>query len=232
MKARLKRRFEMFGRLQTFSEVHGADFDPSSIASKEFANITQINNQLTAAGAGQHPGRDTAKAILLERIYRDVQKILRTAEAIALEEPGFADPFHPERPASEKPVLAAQKILKLLWVKAEDDDATKAVKAALVAKFVAHELEADFVTHLKGDVDTVGKDKDEHEISREEGVGDTAEIDLLVEKGMKSAQTLDAIMHNKYDANPQVLAEWRTARHVEADPRHKKNEPPTPPPAP
>lgn len=231
MNDREDRRFDMFGRLKTFRDAHAADITDGSIAKKEFDNINAIVDKIVGARAGQHPGRDAAKAVLLDALHNDITKILRTAAAIDIDEPGFARQFHPPLPPSERPLLAAEKILEVLWVKPDDTADVKAAKDAIAAKFVAHEMAADFVTLFKGDVERLTKDGAESELLREGSVGDTKEIEVLIESGMKSARKLDAIMHNKYDGNPQVLAEWRTARHVEADPKRKKTEPPTPPPA-
>lgn len=232
MQSRELRRFSMLGRLRTFRDVHGAVFIDGSIAKKEFDNIDAIVESITQARAGQHPGKDMAKAVLLDRIYHDMQKILRTAEAIAIDEPGFADQFHPPVDLSEQPLRAAEKVLEILWVKPTDNDDTKAEKEAKIAKFVAHEMAADFVAHLKGDVSAYLKEHEEREMLREGSVGDTKEIEVLIQSGMKSARKLDAMVLNKFDDNPQVIAEWHTARHVEKDPKHKKDEPPTPPPTP
>jgi hypothetical protein len=48
---------------------------------------------------------------------------------------------------------------------------------------------------------------------------------------VKTVNTLDAIMHNKYGTQPEKLAVWMSASHVERDPK-RSNPQPTPTPTP
>ena len=56
------------------------------------------------------------------------------------------------------------------------------------------------------------------------GVEDTAAIDRLVGEGTKEGNYLDAIFHIKYAHNPDKLAGWLTAYHLERAPKHAKKE--------
>jgi hypothetical protein len=57
-------------------------------------------------------------------------------------------------------------------------------------------------------------------------------IDTLIGQGNKCVVTLDAIAHNKYASNPEKMAAWLTASHLERDAQRGKQPPPAPPPAP
>jgi hypothetical protein len=50
-------------------------------------------------------------------------------------------------------------------------------------------------------------------------------IGSLIAQGMKALTTLDAIMHNKYGSNPDKLAAWFTASHIERDAKRGKSQP-------
>jgi hypothetical protein len=103
-----------------------------------------------------------------------------------------------------------------------------AAQPADAAKFVAHEMNANFVTNLQSDHDAIIAANKQLEKDREGGVGSTASITPLIQQGTQLVTTLNAIMHNKYQSQPDKLAERMSASHVERDPQRAG---PTPPPA-
>lgn len=118
-----------------------------------------------------------------------------------------------------------------------DSNAVKTAKTALVAKFVTHEMNASFVTSLQADRSAITTEQSNLESDSEDRVGNTAVISPLIKQGIKAINTLDAIMHNKYGSNPDKLAAWTSASHIERDPKkvNKKtsgNPAPAPPGAP
>ena len=162
-----------------------------------------------------------------------MQNLTRTAAAIAQDEPGFADAFRPPNNSNEAALTTtADKFLLQLAVQPGDTAAAKTAKAALVAKFVAHEMSAGFVAHLQSDRDAVTADNAQHEKDRESGVGSTAAVSPLIQTGMKAVTTLDAVMHNKYSSQPDKMAAWLTASHIERDAQRGPTPPVTPPPVP
>ena len=153
-----------------------------------------------------------------------MQNLTRTAAAIAQDEPGFADAFRPPNNSNEAALTTtADKFLLQLAVQPGDTAAAKTAKAALVAKFVAH---------LQSDRTAVTADNAQNEKDRESGVGNTAVISPLIQQGMKAVTTLDAVMHNKYSSQPDKMAAWLTASHIERDAQRGPTPPVTPPPVP
>jgi hypothetical protein len=226
MDGRETRRYDAFKRVDTFGQDNAADFAAGSTAQTNFTIIGQVIAGLDTAKAGQKPGRNTSKEALLDAIRLDIQNITRTASAIALTEAGFADSFRPPANGNEGALLTtADKFLQQLAVQPADSPATQTAKAALVAKFVAHEMDANFVTNLQADRKAVADAQGEQESKREVGVGNTATIGSLISQGMKAMTTLDAIMHNKYGSNPDKLAAWFAASHIERDPKRGKSQP-------
>jgi hypothetical protein len=59
----------------------------------------------------------------------------------------------------------------------------------------------------------------------------TAQIASLVRDGRKQRNYLDAIFRTVYANNPQKLAAWVSASHVEHGPQHSDSPAPTPTPA-
>ena len=104
------------------------------------------------------------------------------------------------------------------------------MKTALIAKFIAHELPADFVTDLAADRQAIDDAKDSTASDDNEGTASTAEaaegnkggwrvgkpaVGRLIKAGMREVNYLDAIVHNKYASNPDKLRAWDCASHVE-----------------
>lgn len=130
-------------------------------------------------------------------------------------------------------LTTADNILGKLAVAPSDNAATQAAKAALVAKFVAHELPADFVQDLQDDRGAIDGAQDDIEGDEEEGVASTAAVGRLIKDGMKEVNYLDAIMHNKYSRDPDKLRAWQSASHIERAPQREKKTPaPSPTPKP
>jgi hypothetical protein len=228
MDKRETRRYDAFQRVKTFGTDSTADFAPGSKALTYFGIINTVIAGLDIAKASQKPGRNTSKEVLLDAVRLDILNITRTASGIALEEPGFADNFRPPVNANDGTLTTvADKFLLQLAPQPGDTPATLAAKTALVAKFVAHEMNANFVTILQTDRTAITTGDKQQETIREGGVGSTATIGQLIAQGMKALTLLDAIMHNKYGSNPAKMAAWLTAAHIE-----RAAQPPETPPAP
>ena len=230
MNVRDKRRYDVFKRVQTFGVVNAADFAKGSLALANFAAIDQVITGLDEAKAGQVGNANTSMETLLNAVKLDLHNIARTAAAIDQTEPGFADSFGP--PSAYNPgalLTAADAFLLQLAVQPGDSAAVKTAKAALVAKFAAHEMNASFVTVLQNDRQAITDEQSAMESDSEDRVGNTANISPLIQQGMAAVNTLDAIMHNKYGSTPDTMAAWATASHVERAAQSSKVKPPAPP---
>ena len=84
-------------------------------------------------------------------------------------------------------------------------------KPGVAAKFIAHELPAEFVTHLVDDRQAIVDAQDVQEGGDTSGVASTAAVGRLIRAGVKEVTYLDAIMWNKYTRNPDKLRAWRSA---------------------
>jgi hypothetical protein len=230
MNARDKRRYDAFKRIQTFGDTNTADFAAGSVAQTNFSTIDQVIAGLDTAKAGQMDNADTSKDTLYDAVRLDIQSITRTAAAIDQEEPGFADTFRPPKAYNPAALLTTTDAFLLqLAVQPTDSAAIKTAKSALVAKFIAHEMNANFVTNLQTDRQAIADEEKNMENDSEDRVGNTAVISPLIRQGMKALNTLDAIMHNKYSAQADKMAAWTSASHIERDPQRNNPQPaPTP----
>jgi hypothetical protein len=231
------RRFDSLDRVNTFRTTIAAEVLPHTVAAKNFDVISEVVNQLRPARTNRTRSANTSKEVLVQALQLDLQNITRTAIAIALEQPGFADTFRPPANSNEGAITAtADAFLAQLAPQTGDSPATLAAKTALVAKFTEHDLNANFVTNLQNDRAAITAENARLETRREDSVGDNALVGPALKRGTDAVKVLDAIMHNRYGSQPDKLAAWLTASHVERDPQREKKKtptptPPTPPPA-
>ena len=223
MNERERRRYDAFGRSQTFCTNNADDFAEGSKALACSASLASITTKLDTEKARQASASPTAKEVLLDALRLDIQNITRTARALDQDEPGFAAQFRPPETSGQGALLTAtDAILARLKVQPDDDAATKKAKAALAARFVAHELPEDFVQNLADDRAAIDAAQDAMEDADNDGVESTAAIGKLIKDGMKELTTLDAIMHNKYARVPEKLRTWQSASHIERAPQREK----------
>ena len=224
MNDRENRRYQQFGRVETFCRDHLGDFLPDGKAPACLHRLGQIITGLDAAKATQAAGGSTAKEVLLDGLRLDVQNVTRTARAIDLDESGFAAAFPPPATAGQGALLtAADAILARLHPQPGDDAATQKVKTALVSKFLAFELPKDFAQHLADDRVAIASAQDAVESQDQDGVESTAVIGKLIRDGIKEVTQVDAIMNNKYARVPETLRAWQSASHLERAPQREKN---------
>jgi hypothetical protein len=211
MNDRETRRYDMFGRVQTFGLDHTADFMAGSKAKGHFTALAQIVRDLAVERAKQGGGRATAKEVLLDALRLDLRDITRTARAIDRAEPGFADKFR--APGSDNPravLTAATVILQELE------------KPGVPAKFIAYELPADFVRDLKDDLAAIAAADTAMASDDQEGVASTAGVGRLIKAGTAEVAHLDAIIRNKYARKAETLRAWESASHVVRAPKREK----------
>lgn len=217
MNDRETRRYDMFGRVLTFGQNNTADFAEGGEAKKHFASLAQTLKDLDTEKARQLGGGTTSKEVLFDALRLDLQNIARTARAIAQDSPGFADSFRPPESPSQTALLTTA-----------DACIAELNKPGVAAKFIAHEMPADFAQALADDRKAIDDAKDAAHGEDNENVQSTAAIGRLIKAGMKEVNYLDAIMHNKYARNPDKLRAWQSASHIERAPQREKKAAPAP----
>ena len=225
-------RYEKFGRVRDFTEANLTDVAGTD-AAQHLTNLKKDIKGLDAAKAGQAGGSATPATVLIDALRLDVQNVTRTAHALAQDDPTYTALFRPPEALNPRAVItAADAIIGNLIVDPDNDDApTKAAKTARLAKFNAKGLPAGFEQTLvddRGKIDTARTD--EHDANYE-GAENTAAIGRLVRDGMKECTYLDAIFHNVYVRNPDMLRGWMSASHLERAAQSAAAPAPTPPPA-
>ena len=80
MNDRETRRYDTFGRVQTFGTDNTADFAAGGEGQKRFGNVAQIIKDLDTEKAKQQGGGVTALEVRFDALRLDLQNITRTAE--------------------------------------------------------------------------------------------------------------------------------------------------------
>ena len=231
-----RRRADRVINVQTFGTENAADLPAGSRPTELFAELGTLLPDLIEARVGQL--RDpVAKQAIIDELIADFAAIARTARAIAHDHPDFsAAPYaRPEKITEVPTATHADALLALLEDNPKpvadggDTPAQKAAKAALRAKFIAYLIPADFVTDLRADRDALTARNTVKAADKLEGVENTSAIETLLAKAQTLIDRLDAAMRNLYARNPDKLAAWKSATHVE---RAAKKTPPPPAPAP
>lgn len=201
------RRSDRITRVLNFRLGNAADFPPTSKAASLFTELDTIPGQLTQAQVGQLRTPVT-KQTLLDALFTDFKDIARTARAIALDESGFPAAAYrfPADYAEATAATHAESLLKLL----EGSE-----NAALRAKFAAFEIAPDFVQDLRADLQAIHDINQGKNSDNLEGVENTSAIDTLLGTAQGIITRLDALIQNKYSRNPDKLAAWKSASHVQ-----------------
>ena len=222
MQIRIKRRYDKFTRETAFFDVNQDDFAPASPVRTHVGTLKQVVLDMDKAKVGQGGGTAIPKEILIDGVQLDLGLIRGLAIAFDLDEPGFLKRF-PLAENNETSILTtAATYLKELAITPTDTPAQITAKTALVARFVAHELPADFVEELQADLQSIqGKDT-EFDDANVEGVENTAALGRLSKQGMKESVYLNAIMRVKYKGNSDKLRGWESASHLERAPKKAK----------
>ena len=216
MEQRIIREGVSFDHSLVFANTNTADIPATSKGPTYVSNLTGIYSRLVNAGALQKPVSVAAQNALILALETKLDNMATIASACAADVPGFDDLF--PRPAHYTPgdvVRTANIYLAALVPTADDDATTVAAKTARVQVFVDHAMPATLVADLQSQLKGIGTVSGTQEKSRKQGVLSTEEINVLVRDGRKQRHYLDAIFRTVYANNPQKLAAWISASHVE-----------------
>ena len=214
-----RRRYEMFLRVRDYGKAHSDSFPPTSRGGELLTTLDAVVRELEEHGAAQISNASasrehtTSKSVAREALLDSLEAIHRTALAISLNVPGLDDKFRLPIGAGDQAVLTA---------------ARAAAKDALPikAEFTRRDMPETFLDDLASDIADFEKTISDRNKSIGQRVSATASIDDAIERGMKIAQELDAIVRNKMRNDRAAVTEWMSARHVERPTRRTKSSKP------
>lgn len=210
---------DAFIAMREFDTQNAGDYSRVPDAVGNFTVINEVIDAVEGYAATQTSGgRGRAverKAALIAVIRRQMKDISRTARALNFDDEGFRRLFRiPENNSDPKLLAAAREFAS---------EAT-----AHQADFLRLAMPANFIDDLNADITDFEQAVNQKANSQNTTAGATAGIDAEIERGMRSAVVLDAILQNVYRNNPMKLAEWTRARHIRRSTR-RTPQPPTQP---
>lgn len=217
MENSIRRKLDKFERQKDFFNEYAADFPDGSPGAEVAAiNAAVIREIYEIAGddlADDNISHQTTddKGGLLGEMMSLLRNMNRAANAFEEEIPGTNKMFRLPRNRSQKNLLASARTFL--------QDATPFKDA-----FFAYGLDADFLIVLQNyitQIEAAGRSGDS---SEEERAFSTAGLTDAASRGMKNSRRADAIVRIKFADEPQKLAAWTIASHLERAPKKKRDE--------
>jgi hypothetical protein len=219
MKSTIARVFDMLQRVhRCILENPIAPELPRASAAR--LEIIAIISALSVAAKNQVGGRQESTGGVQRRetcwraLRRYLAQINHTARTLEPEHPGIRPTFRLPRTRSYPALLAAARSII-------------AAATPLKSSFLACGLPKTFledVTTLLADFEAATTQKLGGKITQ---VASTAELKEQAARGILAATKLDACMRNHFRHNPEVLAAWKHARHIERTPSRSSATPST-----
>ena len=222
MDKKIIRLLEMFIRVHQFGVAHSTSFPNDSRGKELFGLLAAVISEMQGHASAQESGksavkeRTTLKQLSLERLRDYVETTSRTARAISLTIPGFADRFPLPKHLTEQECLATANSF-LGRVESDEDE------------FLKRGLPADFFEKFRDEIIVFGQLLDGQAQKIGDRVAARAAISEAAERGRKLLRELDVVVPNAFVDNPAARAEWESASHIERAPRHAAAKPPAPP---
>lgn len=199
------RRYAMLGRIRDFGQAHRDLFPASSVGGQAFATVAaavaELGEHAVAKLSSVREGfraKAEARLALIDRL----EAIARTARAIAVDRPGFDDPFRLPRQQSNEALVTIARVF------IQDAEATK-------DQFVAHGLAETFVADLQKRLETFEQTARDCDTGRNARVVAHAGIERALLAGLAAVRKLDVIVANQLQHDSTALAVWEVERRLE-----------------
>jgi hypothetical protein len=210
---------DMFINMREFDVRNAADYAALPNAEANFAvvraAIAALENYEAKQTSGVRGQAVEQKSSIIAAIRRKMKEIARNARALNINDDGFRRLFSiPDNNSDQKLLAAAREFVTQATI--------------YKAEFLRLGMLAGFIDDLNDDIEDFEQALNRKAGAQSTGVGATAGIDAEIERGMKAATILDAMMQNVYRDNPVKLGEWTQARHVKRSPQRKSKQNPQP----
>lgn len=223
MEDRIRRLYEMFLRVLSFMNSNAADFAGIPFVTDTVAAIQAETDTLRDLGAAKISKTADSRSSTVARgdarddLRDDLDYISNVWRTMPDETAGMENKFRRVRSANDQTLIAAANSF-----------ADEAVKPDVAPIFASRGIAAEFFTALREKGAALAQAIDTAESTRGERVGTNAAFDEPARRAKRAVDKLSPIVKHNYRGNPQKLAEWTVASHVE---RRNRREPVPPTPA-
>jgi len=176
------------------------------------ASVAELSRHATTQGSGRGAAREgvTSKAAARRALRVQLEKIARTAHALAGDTPELDNTFWLPRGQTDQALIARAR-------------AFAAEAVPLAAVFISHEMQKTFLADLAAAIERFEEAIHDRAVGKGAHAAARAGIQTAMRSGTAAVRKLDAIVLNKLDHDPVALAGWESARHVELPPRTRKD---------
>lgn len=214
MEDRERNKLDKYERQAAYMQENAADYPDASrggaVAALFAAEIANAK-ALAAAHVGGTGGRAqqiSIKADLLDDLKRLMRRLDSAADVVADDFPGIEHLFGLPRNRNEHSIMTAAR--------AQYDES-----ATYEAALVEGDMPAGFRAAMHDLITEIDAANNAADVAGEHGAGSTSAFKASLEKLGKYSRTLEAVNHNKLDANPQKMGAWLAASHLEREPKKK-----------
>lgn len=215
-----RRKLDKFERQMAFFTENAADFPAGTPAGDVAAANAAIVAEMNSLAGDQFSGDSASQQATADKddLFDDLMLMLRNMNraANAFEDtiPGSDQMFRLPRNRSEANLLAAARSFH-------------ADAVPLAEQFIAYGLDIHFLAVLNGLITAIESAGQRGDTGTENRAASTAGLLDAARRGMENSRRADAIVRIKYAANPQKLAAWTVASHLERAPKREPEPAPT-----
>lgn len=220
MEDSIRRKLDKFERQKAFFTENASDFPDGTPAGDVAAVNAAIVAEMNSLAGEQFSGNSASQQATADKddLFDDLMLILRNMNraANAFEDtiPGSDQMFRLSRNRSESNLLAAARSFHT--------DATP-----LAEQFVAYGLDIHFLARLQGLITSIETAGQRGDTGTENRAASTAGLMDAAKRGMNNSRRADSIVRIKYAHNPQKLAAWAVASHLERAPKREEDPAPS-----
>ena len=216
MKISQKRQLDRFKRSLDFMEKHSKEFAPNSKAMKASNQLKDViaraesntpENGATKAGRRVY---HSDKLMALNALRAELDRISRTASLVEAEDESFKNTFQmPDKRRKDELVKAAHHFIEEF--------------PKVSAKFGEFEMNSEDVDKLKSALDAYEKVQATPAAKPTRQPRAVTAPNTTIGQGIGLIETLDIIMHNKYNDNSEVMDAWKESSALEVTRRRRKS---------
>jgi len=208
MNAATRRVSEMLTRTKGYGAITVDDFPANSIGWQMFRTMNDLSDKLDLFGSreaqekGAAKAATEAKASLLSYILRQMKTIRETALSVEPQQPGISQNFNMPASSSAESIIEAAR-------------AFVAAATPLKPLFLSREMPENFLEVLTDSIQIYEEAVNNSNLHSANRVAARAMVSDVCSQILAVRRELDPIVRNKYRDDPEKLALWETASHLE-----------------